>query len=125
MRDADAAPSIGGLVPRARSTRRAVAWPLLAATIAVVGGLLAHPAGAWAVASVAAVAALGATTLTLYVPRTGLRPEVGCGPCAVGAGLSVPAAVALLASGVGPGIAIAVAAMGLVQRLRAPAACPT
>jgi hypothetical protein len=63
------------------------------------------------------VAAAGAATLASYVPAHGLRPVLGCTPCAVAAVGSVPVALGLLASGAA-GVAVVVALAGLGQRLR-------
>lgn len=109
---------------RTRLGRRAVAWLVLAPALA--GGLLAGlgPSGAIGTAAALAVAALGAATLARYVPTVGTRLELGCTPCAVASGLSVPVAIAVLAAGMAP-LAVGIAAFGLVQRLRQPDTCPT
>lgn len=127
---APAAPRPAGDRPASRPPRpvrlgrRAVAWAILAT--ALTGGLLAllRPSGTLGWAATVAVAVLGAGTLARYVPTVGRRPDLGCTPCAIASGLSVPIAVVVLAAGMAP-LAVAVAAFGLVQRLRQPDTCPT
>ncbi len=109
--------------PHARS-RRVVAWMVLAGGLTVAVGTLARPDGPMTWAAGLAVAVLGATTLASYVPASGWRPDLGCTPCAVVSGLSAPLAVVVMTAGGGAGIAAAIAAAGLVQRLRQPATCP-
>ena len=101
------------------------AWIVLAGGLALAVGVLAHPDGPTTWAAGIAVAVLGATTLASYVPASGWRPDLGCTPCAVVSGLSAPLAVVVMTAGGGAGIAAAIAAAGLVQRLRQPATCPT
>ena len=116
-----------------RSARRTVAaaatTPVLFAGLSAVSGGL-DPAGApvWT-ALVALIATLGATVLATYVPVVGSwrHPAIGCTPCAVVAGLTVPASAAVLNTGAGevPSavLALLVAGFGLVQRLRDPGTC--
>ncbi|MDO8107873.1 hypothetical protein Q6348_11770 [Isoptericola sp. b441] len=122
--DLTRAPAHRSFLRVGRPGRRAIAWVLLAPVLATAGYAALHPAAATDRVALVVVAALGAATLARYVPTVGLRPVLGCTPCAVAAGLSVPVAAALLASGAA-GLGVAVAAMGLVQRLRQPDTCPT
>lgn len=107
-----------------RLGRRSLAW--VALTAVLTGGLLTtlRPPDTLSTLAAVAVAALGAGTLARYVPTVGARLDLGCTPCAVASGLSVPIAIGVLAAGMAP-LAVAVAAFGLVQRLRQPDACPT
>lgn len=107
-----------------RPGRRTLAWAILAAALA--GALLAllRPSDTLSVVATVAVAVLGAGTLARYVPTVGTRLDRGCTPCAVASGLSVPIAIGVLTAGMAP-LAVAVAAFGLVQRLRQPDTCPT
>ena len=128
--DADAAPrsTAGEPAPRPprrlRPGRRTLAWAILATVLA--GAILAvlRPSDALSGIASVAVALLGAGTLARYVPTVGTRLDVGCTPCAVASGLSVPIAIGVLAGGMAP-LAVAIAAFGLVQRLRQPDTCPT
>lgn len=127
---APAAPRPAGDGPESRAPRsvrlgrRTVAWAVLAA--ALTGALLAllRPSDTLGGPATVVVAVLGAGTLARYVPTVGRRPDLGCTPCAVASGLSVPIAIGVLAAGMAP-LAVAVAAFGLVQRLRQPDTCPT
>ena len=109
---------------RMRLGRRSLAW--VALTAVLTGALLAtlHPSDTLSALAAVAVAALGAGTLARYVPTVGARLDLGCTPCAVASGLSVPIAIGVLAAGMAP-LATAIAAFGLVQRLRQPDTCPT
>jgi len=109
---------------RARLGRRTLAWTIL--TAALTGALLAtvRPSDTLSGVATVAVAVLGAATLARYVPTVGTRPDLGCTPCAVVSGLSVPIAIGVLAAGMAP-LAVGIAAFGLVQRLRQPDTCPT
>lgn len=102
--------------------RRVVAWVVLAALLGLAT-LVSSPTGPGDWLTALLVAGIGAGTLAQYVPTAGHRLDLGCTPCAVAAGFSVPVAVALLATS--GGLAVLVATAGLVQRLRQPAACPT
>ncbi len=104
--------------------RRVIAWVLLAPALGAVAWLMVAPTDLGTRLAVIAVAALGAATLADYVPVAGRRLDVGCEPCAVAAGLSVPAGVVLIVA-VAPVIGVLVAAAGLAQRLRQPDTCPT
>ena len=109
---------------RVRLGRRGLAWAILTATL--TGALLAalRPSDTLSSVATVAVAVLGGGTLARYVPTVGTGPELGCTPCAVASGLTVPIAIAVLAAGMAP-LAAAIAAFGLVQRLRQPDTCPT
>ncbi|MCB2176965.1 MAG: hypothetical protein KQH57_14225 [Actinomycetales bacterium] len=109
---------------RVQLGRRTLAWAIL--TAALTGALLVflRPSDPLSGVATVAVAVLGAATLARYVPMVGTRPELGCTPCAVVSGLSVPIAIGVLAAGMAP-LATAIAAFGLVQRLRQPDTCPT
>lgn len=115
--------------PTRRRVAAALLLPVVAAWFVVVGGSTATalPAGWYALAIVAA--ALGAAVLASYVPAVGLRPDLGCTPCATVSALTVVAASIVLrnygADVAGPIIAIAILLFGLVQRLREPATCAT
>lgn len=78
---------------------------------------------------VAVAAVLGAAVLATYVPHRGLRPEVGCTPCAAVSAATVLAAALLLHSYgpslTGPVLAVAVTLFGLTQRLGQVDACAT
>ncbi|MEP7194440.1 MAG: hypothetical protein ABI903_16465, partial [Actinomycetota bacterium] len=79
---------------------------------------------------VAGVAFACATTLATYLPRpgAGLRPDLGCTPCAAVAAVTVLASIGLLSSAphdVSTAVlALGVSAFGLVQRLNNPTTCP-
>lgn len=99
------------------------------AALAGAAGLPAADAGAgWSLLLLLA-AALGSLTLASYVPRQGLRPDIGCSPCAAVSGLTLVGAVIVL-DGYGghlsgPLLALALTAFGLVQRLRQQPTCAT
>jgi hypothetical protein len=132
--------------PSAPTTQRRyanalTAWPLrkrmavgLIAPVLFV--LMVATSGGWAPATspgwtalVAGVALASATTLATYLPRagTGLRPDLGCTPCAAVAAVTVLASFGLLSSAphdVSTAVlALGVSAFGLVQRLN-PSTCP-
>ncbi len=75
------------------------------------------------------VVVAGAGTLASYVPATGVRPDVGCTPCAAVSALTVVAATMLLRDAgpdlTGVALAAAVSVFGLGQRLSQPRACAT
>ena len=118
------------------------AWPLrkrmavgLVAPVLFV--LMVATSGGWAPATspgwtalVAGVALASATTLATYLPRagTGLRPDLGCTPCAAVAAVTVLASFGLLSSAphdVSTAVlALGVSAFGLVKRLNNPSTCP-
>lgn len=118
-------------LPAFRSPRRwvaaLVATPLvLAAFWSAAGVPPAAPGAGWlGLLLLAGVA--GAAVVASYVPLRGLRPEVGCSPCAAVSGLTlVGAAVVLGGYGSdvsGPLLALALTSFGLVQRLRQQPAC--
>ena len=115
--------------PTRRWVAAAVLFPAVAAWFVVVAGSAGAtmPAGWYALALVAA--ALGAGVLASYIPVTGVRPDLGCTPCATVAALTVVAASMVLGSYgadvTGPLIASAILLFGLVQRLREPVSCAT
>ena len=78
---------------------------------------------------VAAAALLGAGVLATYVPHRGLRPEVGCTPCAAVSAASVLVAALLIRnygpSLTGPVLAVAATLFGLTQRLGQVDSCAT
>jgi|SRR5450631_1006577 hypothetical protein len=118
------------------------AWPLrrrmaVAMTAPALFGLMVAASGGWAPTSspgwtalVFGVALVCATTLATYLPRpeAGLKPELGCTPCAAVAAVTVLASVGLLSSAphdVSTAVmALGVSAFGLVQRLKNPSTCP-
>ncbi|WP_149202169.1 hypothetical protein [Actinotalea subterranea] len=127
--------------PTLRATRRwgrrrtvvtgALAPALLAALVAGGGGWAPLDAPAWTL-TVALVALTGTAVLASYVPQAGqgLRPDVGCGPCAAMAGMTVVAATVLVQSApheVPMALTgLLVVAFGLYQRLTGAAqTCPT
>ncbi len=116
--------------PRRRWLTFAVLLPLLGLLLAAAARPVAGPGptpGAWVLVAVAAVA--GAATLASYVPARGLRPDVGCTPCATVSGLTVVAGLMAVqgagADPTGPALAAAATLFGLVQRLKEPAVCPS
>lgn len=118
------------------------AWPLrrrmaVALTAPVLFGLMVAVSGGWAPTTspgwtaLVAVAALAcATTMATYLPHpgTGLRPDLGCTPCAAVAAVTVLASFGLLSSAphdVSTAVlALAASAFGLAQRLNNPSTCP-
>jgi hypothetical protein len=99
--------------------------------------LMVGTSGGWVMATspgwtalVAGVALASATTLATYLPRagTGLKPDLGCTPCAAVAAVTVLASFGLLSSAphdVSTAVlALGVSAFGLVQRLNNPSTCP-
>src|SRR5687768_5225625 len=107
--------------PRRRRLAVLALTPVLAgAFLAVSGTPVADGSAAWLLL-VAVAAALGAAVLASYLPRTGLRPQLGCTPCAAMSAMTVVgAAVALNTYGsalIGPALAVAATLFGLAQRL--------
>lgn len=138
-------PSADLAAPTAAHRRYAntlAAWPLrrrmaVALTAPVMFGLMVAVSGGWAPATspgwtalVAGVALVCATTLATYLPRpgAGLKPDLGCTPCAAVAAVTVLASFGLLSSAphdVSTAVlALGVSAFGLVQRLNNPSTCP-
>jgi hypothetical protein len=138
-------PSADLAAPTAAHRRLAnalAAWPLrrrvaVGLTAPALFGLMVAASGGWAptpspgwTALVAGVAFACATTLATYLPRpgTGLRPDLGCTPCAAVAAVTVLASFGLLSSAphdVSTAVlALGVSAFGLVQRLKNPSTCP-
>lgn len=111
--------------------RRALAAALLtpvvaAGFLAVTTAPLASLTPAWLiVAGVAAVVSAG--VLASYLPARGLRPELGCTPCAALSALTVLGASIALhrygASLTGPVLATAVSIFGLGQRIGGNDSC--
>lgn len=112
-------------------------WLVAAVLVPLLGGLMgaatARPGvqpGAdpvwWALLGFAVLAAAG--ILASYVPARGLRPELGCTPCAAVSALTVVGALMALQGSAGdltgPAVATAVTLFGLTQRLGQPAVCP-
>ena len=97
--------------------------------VAASGGWALTPSPGWT-AVVAGVAFACATTLATYLPRpgAGLRPDLGCTPCAAVAAVTVLASFGLLSSApheVSTAVlALGVSGFGLVQRLNNPSTCP-
>jgi len=138
--DPSANPS--ALTTQRRYANALAAWPLrkrmavgLIAPVLFV--LMVATSGGWAPATspgwtalVAGVAFACATTLATYLPRPGigLRPDLGCTPCAAVAAVTVLASFGLLSSAphdVSTAVlALGVSAFGLVQRLKNPSTCP-
>ena len=118
------------------------AWPLrtrvaVGLITPVLFALMVATSGGWAPATspgwtalVAGVALACATTLATYLPRpgAGLRPDLGCTPCAAVAAVTVLASLGLLSSAPHDVptavLALGVSAFGLVQRLNNPSTCP-
>ena len=106
-----------------------VLTPVLAAVLLAAAGP-GHPAipGLW-LPLVAVAAVLGAAVLATYVPNSGVRPEVGCTPCAAMSAMTVVGAVMALRSYgpalTGPALAVAVTLFGLTQRLGQVDTCAT
>jgi hypothetical protein len=121
------------LRPVTGSPRRKVAVVLLTPALAVVflaaAGLRVPAVSSLWLVLVAVSAVLGAAVLATYVPHRGLRPEVGCTPCAAMSAMTVVGAVmALRAYGpalTGPALAVAVTLFGLTQRLGQVDTCAT
>lgn len=123
------------VVRAASATRRrvvvgAVLAPLAWLTLTSAGGGLAMAPAVWLIL-VGAASVLGGASLATYVPGpgTGWKPVWGCGPCAVVALTSLPAAAIMLHASPwetsAAVLAVFVTGLGLVQRLRDPKACPT
>lgn len=115
--------------PRRRWLAALVAFPFVSALFTGAAGVALDQAGlAWSLLLLAA-GIMGAGILATYVPRSGLRPGLGCSACAAVSGLTVVgAALALGSYGgqlSGPLLAVALTGFGLTQRLRQEAACTT
>ena len=95
--------------------------PLLLAAFVMSAGipLSGLSAGWFALASLAAI--LSAGVLGSYVPQEGLRPDVGCAPCAVMPVATVVGAMFAVnnygPAAIGPALASAITLCGLTQRL--------
>lgn len=113
--------------PMRRRVAGAVLFPVVAAWFVVVAGSAGATTSAGWYALTVVAAALGAGVLASYVPATGLRPDLGCTPCATVAAFTVVAASMVLgtygADVAGPLIASAILLFGLAQRLREPVSC--
>ena len=114
--------------------RRRMAVGLIAPVLFV---LMVAASGGWVMATspgwtalVAGVALASATTLATYLPcaGTGLKPDLGCTPCAAVAAVTVLASFGLVNSAshdVSTAVlALGVSAFGLVPRLNNPSTCP-
>ena len=124
--------AVAVVVPSATRRRvgvAAVLAPLAWLGLTSAGGGLTYAPLAWSVL-VGVASVLGAASLSTYVPGPGAgrTPVWGCGPCAVVAATSLPAAAVMLhanpwqiSSAV---LAALVTGIGLMQRLREPKACP-
>lgn len=108
----------------------AVLAPLLFLLIAAVSGWWPVGTSRGWTAVVVLVAVACATTLATYVPPsgTGLRPDLGCTPCAAVAAVSVLAAIVMLGSAphdLSTAFwALGISVFGLAQRLNNPSTCP-
>ncbi len=129
----------GGTPGGARRSRRRVLAAVLLTPVLYVGylafsGLPAVPGLGW-MATLAAMAVLGAATLASYIPQArsrtadqhGPTPVRATPPCAASGALAVPLA-ALIVSGAtqsawSGGFALAILALAAVQRMWAPASC--
>jgi len=113
-----------------RRVAAAALFPLVATWFVLVGRAAGPvPPGTTWYAVVLPAAALGAAVLASYVPLDGRRPDVGCTPCAMLAGLTlVGATMAFRHYGAGiaaPLVTAAVLLFGLTQRMNQPATCAT
>ncbi len=115
--------------PRRRWVAALLALPFTVAAFIGAAGVPVGTAGQGWLAMVLLAATLGALTLASYVPQRGVRPDVGCSPCAAVSGLTlVGAAILLDGNGgdvSGPLLAVAATAFGLVQRVRQQPTCAT
>lgn len=113
--------------PRRRRLALALLVPVVAGGYLAVSGVSrAAATPTWLVLMlVAALAA--AAVLATYVPAEGVRPDLGCTPCAAVSVVTVACAMIVLArygaALSGPVLAIAVTLFGLVQRLGQPPTC--
>lgn len=118
------APVIGN---RRRRTALVVLTPVVAVAFLASSGLAGGTIPVAWLLLLAVAATLSAAVLATYVPERGLRPDLGCTPCAaVSAMTVVGAAIALDSYGaslLGPAVAIAATLFGLTQRLGQPDAC--
>jgi hypothetical protein len=115
---------------RRRLAVAVIAPALFALLVAASGGWALSTSPGWT-ALVALVALVCATTLAKYIPSpgAGLRPDLGCTPCAAVGAVSVLASFGVLSSAPHD-VSTAVLALGisvvfgLVQRLNNPSTCP-
>ena len=112
---------------RRRTVVAAALTPVVATGLALASGVdVRGLSTAWLLLALVA-AALSAGVLASYVPRRGLRPEVGCTPCAALSALTVLGGILAVAnygaSFLGPLVAAAVTLFGLTQRLGQVQAC--
>ena len=110
-----------------RGIAAVVLTPMVAAGFVALAAVpLDSLAGAWLVLATVA-SALSALVLASYLPARGLRPELGCSPCAALSAMTVVGASIALhrygASLTGPALATAVTLFGLGQRLGATETC--
>lgn len=106
---------------RRRTLVAATLTPVIATGLALASGVNAGDLSAtWLLLALVA-ATLSAAVLASYVPRRGLRPELGCTPCAAMSVLTVLGGIIAVAnygaSFLGPLVATAVTLFGLTQRL--------
>lgn len=96
--------------------------------VAISGNSLGETSVLWLLL-VAVAAVEAAAVLASYLPHRGLRPELGCTPCAAVAAVTVVGAMLALnnygSSNIGPALAIAVMLFGLTQRLTQTQTCAT
>lgn len=114
---------------RRRTLVTATLTPVQATGLALASGVDAGALSvAWLLLALVA-AALSAAVLASYVPRRGLRPELGCTPCAAMSVLTVLGGFVAVAnygdSVLGPLVAAAVTLFGLTQRLGQVQVCDT
>lgn len=103
--------------------------PVLAGVLLAASGVsLSDVSVLWLLLTTMA-ATLSAAVLATYVPHRGLRPDLGCTPCAAVSAMTVAVAVLVLrnysADLSGPALAIAMTLFGLTQRLGQVDACST
>ena len=114
---------------RRRTLVTATLTPVLAAGLALASGVdVGALSTTWLLLALVA-AALSAGVLASYVPRRGLRPELGCTPCAAMSVLTVLGGIVAVAnygaSFLGPLVATAVTLFGLTQRIGQVEVCAT
>ena len=113
--------------PHRRRVAVLMLTPVMAAIfVAVSGTPVDHVSAAWLL-FVAVAATVAAAVLGSYVPRNGLRPDVGCTPCAAMSAMTVVGAMMALNNFgsmlIGPALAIAVTLFGFAQRLGQTETC--
>jgi hypothetical protein len=107
--------------PRRRWIACVALAPILTATFVAMAGvpLGGHSLGWLTLVGLAAI--LSAGVLGSYVPQEGVRPDLGCAPCAVMPVATVAGALVAVstygAAIIGPTLAIALTLFGMTQRL--------